>query len=87
MSLKTAGLAGTQAELCAVCHGERCQQGHVHQKYSGQRAQKQQVRFVVMFHRSATEHLASMSSVLTLVLLNYTGSGNMELMAVGSEKM
>lgn len=42
--MQTAGMAGAQAELCAVCHGERCQQGHVHQECSGQRAQQQQVR-------------------------------------------
>lgn len=41
--MQTAGLAGTQAELCTVCHGERCQQGHVHQERRGQRAQQQQV--------------------------------------------
>lgn len=33
------GVAGPQAELCALCHGERRQQGHVHQKHRGQRAQ------------------------------------------------
>lgn len=42
--MQTAGLAGAQAELRAVCHGERCQQGHVHQKCSGQRAQQKRVR-------------------------------------------
>lgn len=41
--MQTAGLAGAQAELCAVCHGERRQQGHVLQERSGQRAQQQQV--------------------------------------------
>lgn len=40
---QTAGLVGTQAELCAVCHGKRCEQGHVHQEHSGQCAQQQQV--------------------------------------------
>lgn len=43
MTLQTAGLVGTQAELCAVCDGERCPQGHVHQECGGQCAQQQQV--------------------------------------------
>lgn len=38
--MQTAGLAGAQAELCAVRHGERRQQGHVHQERGGQRAQQ-----------------------------------------------
>lgn len=44
MFVQTAGLAGAQAELCAVCHGERRQQGHVHQKRGGQCAQQKPVR-------------------------------------------
>ena len=41
--MQTAGLVGAQAELCAVCHGEGCSQGHVHQERGGQRAQQQRV--------------------------------------------
>lgn len=41
--MQTEGLAGTQAQLCAVCHGEGRQQGHVHQKRRGQRAQQKSV--------------------------------------------
>lgn len=43
MFVQTAGLAGAQAELCAVRHGERRQQGHVHQERGGQRAQQKPV--------------------------------------------
>lgn len=43
MFMQTAGLAGAQAELCAVRHGERRQQGHVHQERGGQRAQQKPV--------------------------------------------
>lgn len=43
MSVQAAGLAGTQAQLCTVCHGEGRQQGHVHQKRCGQRAQQKSV--------------------------------------------
>lgn len=39
MTVQAEGVAGPQAELCALCHGERRQQGHVHQKHRGQRAQ------------------------------------------------
>lgn len=42
--LQAAGLVGAQLELRAVCNGARCQQGYVHQKCGGQRAQQQQVR-------------------------------------------
>jgi len=41
--MQTAGMAGAQAELCAVHHGERRQQGHVPQERRRQRAQQQQV--------------------------------------------
>lgn len=43
MSMQTEGLAGTQAQLRAVCHGEGRQQRHVHQKRCGQRAQQKSV--------------------------------------------
>lgn len=42
-SVQTAGLAGAQAQLRAVCHGEGRQQGHVHQERRGQCAQQKSV--------------------------------------------
>lgn len=38
--VQTAGMVGTQAELCAVCNGARCQQGHVYQERGGQCAKQ-----------------------------------------------
>lgn len=37
--MQTEGVAGPQAELRALCHGEGRQQGHVHQEHRGQRSQ------------------------------------------------
>lgn len=73
--MQTAGLAGAQAELCAVCHGERCQQGHVHQKRSGQCAQQKQVRanvtWDICWHVSRTFSWASCEHVFALQMLHF----------------
>lgn len=73
--MQTAGLAGAQAELCAVCHGERCQQGHVHQKRSGQCAQQKQVRanvtWDICWHVSWTFSWASCEHVFALQMLHF----------------
>lgn len=51
MILQTAGLVGTETELCAVCYGEGRPQGHVHQERGRQCAQQQQVGLSVTFKR------------------------------------
>lgn len=49
LMLQTAGLVGTQAQLCAVRYGERRPQGHVHQECGRQSAEQQQVGVDVTF--------------------------------------
>lgn len=70
MSVQAAGLAGTQAQLCTVCHGEGRQQGHVHQKRRGQRAQQKSVG-------GATTDLATRALVGLLAFRRNTAGSEM----------